>query len=65
MARKSSQKTNTHIAGASKSSGLKVFSVIAKLRGNINSKEYSHEVGEKIELTEFEASVFKNFIKEE
>ena len=64
MARKSA-KTNTHIAGADKSSGLKVFLVTKKLRGNINHKEYSHEVGEKIELTPFEASVFKNFIKEE
>ena len=64
MARKSS-KTNTHIAGADKSSGLKVFLVTKKLIGNINHKEFSHEVGEKIELTEFEASVFQNFIKEE
>lgn len=63
MARKA--KTNTHIAGADKVVEVKIFSVIKKLRGNINSKEFSHEVGEKISLTEFEASVFKNYIKED
>ena len=41
------------------------FSVIKKLRGNINNKVYSHEVGEKVEFNQFEATVFKNFIKED
>ena len=41
------------------------FIVTQKLRGSINGKEYSHEVGEKIQFNQFEASVFKNFIKEE
>lgn len=50
---------------ASKLAATSLFLVTKKLRGNINNKSYSHEVGEKIELTPFEASVFKNFIKEE
>ena len=41
------------------------FIVTGKLRGNINNKKYSHEVGDKIELNDFEASVFKAYIKEE
>ena len=43
---------------------LSSFIVTKKLRGNINNKEFSHEVGEKVEFDKFEASVFKNFIKE-
>jgi hypothetical protein len=42
----------------------KEFTVIKKLRGNINNKSYSAEVGEKVMFNEFEASVFKNLIKE-
>ena len=41
------------------------FIVTEKLRGNINNKKFSHEVGDKIELNDFEASVFKAYIKEE
>ena len=40
------------------------FTVIKKLRGNINNKSYSAEVGEKVMFNDFEASVFKHFIKE-
>ena len=60
-----SKKTNTHIADAVKVVDSKIYSVIKKMKGCINNKEFSHEVGEKIELTEFEASVFKNYIKED
>lgn len=42
----------------------KEFTVIKKLRGNINNKSYSAEVGEKVMFNDFEASVFKNLIKE-
>ena len=42
----------------------KEFSVIKRLRGNINNKSYSAEVGEKVMFNDFEALVFKHFIKE-
>lgn len=42
----------------------KKYYVAKKLRGNINNKEYSAEVGDEIEFDSFEADVFKNFIKE-
>ena len=42
----------------------KEYTVIQKLRGNINHKSYSAEVGEKVMFNDFEASVFKQFIKE-
>lgn len=40
------------------------FTVIKRLRGNINNKSYSAEVGDKVMFNDFEASVFKHFIKE-
>ena len=42
----------------------KAYSVVKKLTGNINGKPYSAEVGEKVMFNDFEASVFKQFIKE-
>lgn len=43
----------------------KEFEVIKKLRGNINNKSYSAEVGDKVMFNDFEATVFKHLIKEQ
>lgn len=43
----------------------KTYSVTKKLSGNINGKPYSAEVGEKVMFNDFEALIFKHYIKEE
>lgn len=62
MARKSTKKEQ--ITVVDEPSQFKRFEVIVKFKGFVNDVNFDCKVGDIIELTDFQASVYKRFIKE-